>query len=548
MMKRCNAVQYIFFIACIFAQLAHASDASDITWTLGAEKFSFVKKETVTQSDDAVASSLPRIILEQLAENLEHVPTAQENLDRATYDLQRERINIFLQLSKEVQMRDALVLGNYSQKQLASKLREADKKIDALKIKIDESLAKETEEKEKAAPAIALEDERKQNIEQGLVVDDEQLHEEKSDAEKFRNLFRNPNANMPASKQVRLYKDDFSALYVSNALDVQHDSRAFENDVVAAGIDALVTGKLTVYGEYVSATVSLIAYPGARTIGTVTDVGSLSDIRMLGMRLARQLTPAIANSMPIELFFDVQPFEATQNITLAVDDIVYREVPERLVVQAGVHSILFSAPGFKQAGTTYGFRGRRSFKIAAALVKENPSTLMLNLKKPFISTVYANGEEAGKIDEENVPVKLTINDEPVLGQFITEDGSVAPFYIAYKLLESEASLVVNAQPFDRSAYIDKRRKMMYTSYSVLITSLLGTFFTYGTFHSQNIAAANGYVRVDSVYGWQIAAWACTGVSIGCGAWFIYELVRYFVAADKVLPARARPAKAAKKLQ
>ena len=73
---------------------------------------------------------------------------------------------------------------------------------------------------------------------------------------------------------------------------------------------------------------------------------------------------------------------------------------------------------------------------------------------------------------------------------------------------------------------------------MLITSLLATFYTYGNFYAQNAAYAKGYIDIGNVKGWQTASQACVGVSVGCGAWFIYELVRYFIAADKVLPARA----------
>ena len=170
---------------------------------------------------------------------------------------------------------------------------------------------------------------------------------------------------------------------------------------------------------------------------------------------------------------------------------------------------------------------------------DNPSSLFIRLKKPIVGTLFANGAEAGTTDEENLPLKLTINNEPVLGQFITEDGSAAPFYIAYRMLKENASLTFRAEPFDRSKYIDTRRRRLYTSYSVLITSLLATFYTYGNFYAQNAAYAKGYIDIGNVKGWQTASQACVGVSVGCGAWFIYELVRYFIAADKVLPARVR---------
>ncbi|MFC2280481.1 MAG: hypothetical protein ACFNLN_02770, partial [Treponema socranskii subsp. buccale] len=456
------------------------------------------------------------------------------------YALSKSRTDLFLQLSREVQVRDSLLLGNHTEKQLAAKVREAEKKIAELKIKIEENLIEEERQREKAAPDMEREKRRKENIEAGAVVEEKRPDAERSDRERFINLFRRDEDEAPASERVSLYKDDFSVLFDAGeaAKKTGYESRSFENAVVAAKINALLTGTMTSYGGYVSVSVSLIVYPGAKVIGTVTDVGSLSDIRSLAVRIARRLTPEITNGMPVELLFTVSPPEAAEHITISIDDIVYREIPDRLVVQAGVHSVLFSAPGFKQAGTAYAFRGARIFAISAELVPDNPSSLFIRLKKPIVGTLFANGTEAGKTDEENLPLKLTINNEPVLGQFITEDGSAAPFYIAYRMLQENASLAFRAEPFDRSKYIDTRRRRLYTSYSVLITSLLATFYTYGNFYAQNAAYAKGYIDIGNVKGWQTASQACVGVSVGCGAWFIYELVRYFIAADKVLPARA----------
>ncbi|MBP3709391.1 MAG: hypothetical protein J6I73_03165 [Treponema sp.] len=517
----------------------YATADSSLEWTIAAEKFSFTNERTASKSDDALLSVMPRLILEQLAENLERTPTAVERLDRTTYTMQRERIDLFLQLSREVQVRDSYVAGNYSEKQLNSLIRDADKKIEELKKQIDASLIEEAAERKKALPII--EEESSSSVDREIVKIEKTADMNRT-AKKKSDLHNGAARNEQSmNERVHLYKNDFTVLFTVDD-DVQkagYESRQFENAVVDAKINALITGHISSYGGYISATVSLIVFPGVKIIDTVTDIGNVQDIRSLAVHIARQLTPSITNSMPVELFFDVQPQDAAENITLMVDDIVYRAVPERLVIDAGVHSILFSAPGFKQAGTSYGFRGHRSFKVHAELAEESDATLSLRLKKPLFGTIYANGVEASTLNEDNQIITLTINDEPVLGQFITEDGSAASFYVAYKLLENNASLLVNMKPFDRSAYIDKRRKAMYVSYSILITSLLATFYTYGSFHSQNIAAANGYVSVANAQAWYTASWISIGVTASCGAWFIFELVRYFIAADKVLPSQAR---------
>ena len=46
------------------------------------------------------------------------------------------------------------------------------------------------------------------------------------------------------------------------------------------------------------------------------------------------------------------------------------------------------------------------------------------------------------------------------------------------------------------------------------------------------------VDYDEARRWEIASNVTAGISIACGVWFAYELVRYLIAANEVLPATA----------
>lgn len=567
MMKKSDSAAYILLVILIFVPLprlsaadststsssstgspatgsSSAGSSSSDAWTIAAEKFTFVQQSGITKSESAAAELLPKLILEQLAENLERMAPVQEQLDRKQYDFQKKRLDLFLQLSKEVQSRDSLVLGDYTDRELQKLLKSEDEKIAALKKQIADSLGQEEEDVKNAASGIARDEEREKGIDEGKVFDDNNVPDsEKDDASRFRDMLRgfvSGSSEKQTSSPVKLYKDDFTQLFDAGdtARKAGYDSREFEDAVIAAGINALVRGRLTIYGGYVSATVSLVVYPGVRTVGTVTDVNSVSDFRALAVSIARQLTPKITNSMPVELVFDIQPEEAAENVVLTIDDVVYKVIPDHLIVQSGVHSVTLSSPGFKQVSTSYAFRGSRRFNVSVELLRDNPGTLSLRLKKPLIGTVYANGGRSGQVDEEYPAAKIEINNQPILGQFISEDGAAVSFYVPLNLVQNGATLMVNAKPFDRSRYIDIRRRWMYGSYSALIISLMGTFYTYGTFYSQYVGYLDGYVDYENAAGWQRATWICAGVSIGCGVFFVYELVRYFIAADKVLPDRA----------
>lgn len=567
MTKKSDSAVYIFLVILIFVPLsrlsgadssstssstkssssassASTSSSSSDNWTIAAEKFTFSQKTGITQSESAAAELLPKLILEQLAENLERMAPSQEQLDRKQYDFQKKRLDLFLQLSKEVQTRDSLILGDYTDKELQKLLKSEDEKIAAIKKQIADSLAQEADDVKNAASGIARDEEREKGIDEGKVFDDNNVPDsEKDDALRFRNMLKglvSGSSEKQTSSPVKLYKDDFSQLFDAGdtARKAGYDSREFEDAVISAGINALVRGRLTIYGGYVSATVSLVVYPGVRTVGTVTDVNSVSDFRALAVSIARQLTPKITNSMPVELVFDIKPEEAAENVVLTIDDVVYKVIPDHLIVQSGIHSVTLSSPGFKQVSTSYAFRGSRQFNVSVELLRDNPGTLSLRFKEPLIGTMYANGSGSGQVDEEYPVAKIEINNQPILGQFISEDGTAVSFYVPLNLVQNGATLMVNAKPFDRDKYIDIRRRWMYGSYSALIISLMGTFYTYGTFYSQYVGYVDGYVDYANAVGWQRATWICAGVSIGCGVFFVYELVRYFIAADKVLPAHA----------
>jgi hypothetical protein len=549
MTKKRNSAIYIFLLILFFVppaclsgtdNSAPAVSTASTDWTIAAEKFTLTQKEEVSQS--AAAELLPKLILEQLAENLERMPSAREQLDQKLYDLQKKRLDLFLQLSKEVQVRDSLVLGNYSERALGLQIKSEDEKIAEIKKEIEENLAQQAEEEKKSQPDIDRDVEREKDIDEGKVLDDDLGAGEKNDAARFKEILK---GFVPGKKQelshrnIKLYKNDFTQLFdAGTAAGAGHDSREFEDAVISAGINALVTGRISIYGGYVSATVSLIVYPGMKTAGTVTDVSSVSDFRLLAVSIARQLTPKITNSMPVELTFDIMPQEAADNIVLTIDDVVYKVIPDHLIVQSGVHSVMFSSPGFKQISTSYAFRGSRAFKISVELMRNNSGIILLRLKKPLMGTMYANGSKTGQVDEEYPVTKIEINNQPILGQFIAEDGTAASFYVPQELTQNGTTLMVNAKPFDRSKYIDIRRRWMYGSYSALIISLMGSFYTYGTFYADYLGYQNGYVNYADVAGWQQASHICTGISIGCGVFFTYELVRYFLAANKVLPDRA----------
>lgn len=519
MTRKCNL---IFNQVCIFSlflmcgQIAIAqsgtystqsttANAAPNEWTLASMAFDFTQRRDLSASERAISTELPALILNQLSGSLERIPDSQEYVDRSLRELRKSRQSLFLQLSREMQTRDSIVLGNYNERELRRRIKEADEKIDSVQKQIDENL---------------------------------------SEVEKVMDEMNGENTGYDAVlEQVQIYQNDATRLYTptipeGGKLDLT--GYAFGERVLSAGINSLMTGTLTIHGAYVSCAVELYVYPGARMIGAASEIGRFDNLSMIAQSIAQQLQPQITFELPVTLVFDVEPPEAAERVMLTVDDVVYTKLPHTVTVHSGVHTILFSAEGFEPAGTSYHFVGSGGFNISAKLKPKMTGSALLRLSAPTSGSFYVNSIKTPMYDNPETAV-LAVNGNPVLGQFITEDGSAALFYVPEHLLTDENTLTVNARTYDRSKDIDKRRRWMYAAYSVFMVSLIPTFVTYGTFSSELTAYQNRRGSYETASAWQTATWISAGVSIAAAGFFIFELVRYLVAANSVLPATAKQA-------
>lgn len=534
----CRKLVFSCFVLLALAFSVQAAE-TEKKWVLAAEKFTLSQKNS-SASFESINSTLPSLILEQLSENLERAPRGREKLDRSLYELQKTRLDLFLQLSKEVKARDSILLNDYSPRKLKMKLKESEKKISEIQKKIDENLLAVKNENEKYAFQIEEDEERKKRIEEGLVV------EEKQEKNKFAELFREMAKNSsdgPVIENVSLYQNDFTKFFdAGEEKRLQgYSSYAFEKACVDAKINGLLTGTVTVYGSYVSCAVSLYQYPGGRLIGSAVDVGSVENLRLLAVALALQITPRIADSMPVFLDISVSPEDALKKLSVTIDGIVYRSISRPIIVQSGVHTVVFASEGFDTVSATYGFSGSRNFKIDVEMKETKNGEVKIRLQKPYSGDIFGNGIFGGSVSPENPFGTVKVNNRNVLGHFVDSGGSTADFLIPAKLLKDGDFLSVNAKPFDRSDYIEKRRRWMYASYSALIVSLVPTFYIYGNSFAKSQAYNSNFdILYNEAKSWQTASNVMIGVSATAGAFFVYELIRYLVAAENVLPKAAKP--------
>ena len=220
-------------------------------WVLAGQKFTFAQKGIENSSNAKIASVLPQLILEQIAENSIRSVSSQEQLDRELYALQTERLSLFLQLSKENKTRDSLVLSKTNPRELKKAIREEEEKISEIEKKIDENLSAVQKTKEKYSRQIALEN--------GEFFDEKKHDDNFFGKLPFAFMKKKEGESKKINENVVLYKNDPSSLFSpsENALALGEESFSFNSEISAAKINALLAGKIALYGEYVSVTVKL---------------------------------------------------------------------------------------------------------------------------------------------------------------------------------------------------------------------------------------------------------------------------------------------------
>lgn len=526
MMK--NKILFLFFL---FISSFAFSETLSNKWVIAAEQF---EVNQINQNDkflEGISKTIPQLILEKLDANIVRNIYPDEKFERKQYELKKERMSLFLQLSSLTKTRDSFVLYNYTENELKLKQREQDKKINDVKKKINENL-----EKLKESEAQFEEDVKNYNSKQ---------NQSKNDFQKFVDLFKHffsSKDDLYTTEDVAFYNNSFSNLYVRPAklIGKPYESKEFELEMVNAKINTLLTGKINKVGDFYSITVDAYLYPGAKKIITVTDVGSANDFEMICTNIARSIIPVLSNAIPVEIVLNITNEDIKfDQIDFFIDDALQSNVSDQIIVQSGVHYIQFVCPGYKSISTSYYFEGNKKYKIDITFEKEDIKTLNIQSIKPVQGTFYANGTVGIQENEFSNKAKIKINDTLILGSFISSDGKQGFFYIPEKLVIENANLAVKLNLQNKGETVESRRKKMYWSYSLLTISLMPTLFTYGNLNSSINRYNNGKESLSTVKNWQTGFYVSAGISIGCGIFFVYELVRYLMAANQVVPNKAR---------
>ncbi|WP_407400365.1 hypothetical protein [Treponema sp.] len=529
---------------CLFSIFIVSSDFFADEWVLSAKKFEFAQNKKRDISEEELSTLIPQLLLEQISEGLIRNTSSKEMMDRTLESYLVDRQSLFLQLSRDYRKRDSLVLTTDNKKKLARAIKAQQKVIRETEIKIEENLDKTQQ----------IKDEYRRSLEKES-ADTKVESDFNFFFNPFTNLFVKKKENLlpdPREERISLYKKDSAELYVPGESYRRNglESRAFEKEMVGAKINGLIDGSLTVYGEYFSVTCSLYLYPGRDRLGTITEVGKVRECGKVAANVASYFCPLITNHMGVEVFFEVQPAEIVDRTHVTVDGIYYDKVPDRLILDAGKHTVKVECQDYHTRMISYEFIGAEKFLVSADMVKQTKADVSVALVKPEEGKIYADGKFAGEILSDSYFGKFTSTGEPIIGHFMAKrkdvSGEKASFfyYVPESIQTDDAVLTVNSKAIDHASYIDRRRIWTYRAYTLLILSMPFTLYYTGQYNSSVYAYnARSFNDLDEIYRLQKAKNICLGVTAVCTGFFVIELVRYLIAANSVLPANVHKASA-----
>lgn len=528
--KKLRAVVLVFtFLWVSFSPLF----GEDGKWVIAAQKFIYARGQTKNAVTSNIEETIPINILEKISRSLERNIMPNERFERENYKLRTERQSLYLQLSSEYKKRDSLVLNNYSDMRMKSELKAEEKKIKQIQEKLEKNIAEQKEKYEKA--------EAQMHLAAGEVDDDDNV--ELNEAELVKNLIKNifeQSEDLITEENIALYKDSVESLFKTTVKvkETDYTEPLFEKEVVSSGINGLITGQITSYGDFISVAVDLYNYPGAKKIGSVMEVGEIKELDLITSEISRQILPMIVNTLPVKFVFSIEPEEAKEKLSIYVDDVLQKMENDTVSLDSGSHRIQFVSEGYKSAGVTYFFEGNKKYNIEVKFERPVIGHIQLQLKNELPGNIYANAEPALKFDDRNS--QISINGNTILGEFITEDNETAFFYIPKKQTFDGSAVTLNPKPRDKTEYVNTRRKWMYGAYTVFMISLIPTFYTFGNFQINKDLYSKHQIDFETAKRWQTASNISSTISICCGVFWGIELIRYLVAANSVLPQNVKP--------
>lgn len=473
-------IVFTLFITAVFCIRSAAEEPA--SWVLAAEPFEL---KNVPEVHAGHAENIPLMILSRLSRISLRKVAPEEIRSRKMRDLQDDRITLLLERNALIQKSDMLILSDSTRQNIQKQRRD---------------IANQIVEKEQQIDA----------LEQEIAVFEES---EEDAAAILQNL--------------TLWKDG-TELYVRN------EEVSLSRSLAKDGISGLLHGTIEDIGGYFIVSVSLDTGYGHTHPVLIREAMPYDDLQEILYRINRALLPSLTNSTPVSLHLAVDPPEAS----VFIDDRLVVDHTEPVVVFSGEHSIQVSAPGFEFAGRTAVFDVHDRYSIQISLDKISTVQVAFDTKTQP-AEVYFQTKHFG-----TTALVAELPAETLIGEAVQGDIKTYFLYPHDDNAKKETrSMIIPLNRQNTEQRIEKQRKVLYWSLGLLYCSLPFSMLSNGIAQNKARAYEDGKIsgtssQLDEINRWLLVSDITRGVSIALGVNFLFQLVRYVIAADQTIPSYA----------
>lgn len=471
---------FIVLLALCASVLPAANEAE--SWVLAAEAFEL---KNVPEIHADHAKNIPLMLLSRLSRLSSRKVSPDEIRSRAIREKQDVRMKLFLERNELVKKSDALVLSDNTGQNIQKQRRD-----------------------------IALQ----------IVKKQQQIDAVEKEIADFEKSGQDSEASL---QTLKLWKDG-KELYSRN------DEVSLSRSLAKDGVSGLLYGTIEDIGGYFIVSVSLDTGYGRTQPVLVREAMPYDDIREILYRINSTLVPSLTNSTPVSLLLAVDPPDAR----VFIDDRLVVDHTEPVVVFSGEHSIRVTAPGYEFAERTVIFDTHDRYSIQISLDKISTVQVAFDTESQP-AEVYFQTRHFG-----TTAIIAELPAETLIGEAVQGDIKT---YFLYPHDDNEIketrSMIIPLNRQNTEQRIEKQRKILYWSLGLLYGSLPFSMLSHGIAQNKSRAYEDGKIsgtssQLDEINRWLLVSDITRGVSIALGANFLFQLIRYLIAADQTIPSYA----------